>query len=125
MVSLIPADVGKPTVKSDKAMVQNETCRWENPVYETVKFNREPRTGKISERIYYVHVSNVCFIVNEVAGFKMFVYEKWLCRGGRSVCDFGLVCLCRDRQKQVLLGKFLLILLIMLRQQSHPLPLFP
>ncbi|XP_042952492.1 myosin-J heavy chain-like [Carya illinoinensis] len=58
MVSLIPADVGKPTVKSDKAMVRNETCRWENPVYETVKFNREPRTGKISERIYYVHVSN-------------------------------------------------------------------
>ncbi|KAE8055298.1 hypothetical protein FH972_012148 [Carpinus fangiana] len=35
VVSLTPADVGKPTVKSEKATVQNGTCCWENPVYET------------------------------------------------------------------------------------------
>lgn len=57
MVSLIPADVGKPTVKSEKATVQNGACRWENPVYETVKFNQEPRTGKINERVYSFLVS--------------------------------------------------------------------
>ncbi|KAG6428674.1 hypothetical protein SASPL_112927 [Salvia splendens] len=53
MISVVPADVGKPTVKSDKASVRDGSCFWENPVYETVKFNREPKTGKIQERIYY------------------------------------------------------------------------
>ncbi|KAF3448541.1 hypothetical protein FNV43_RR09254 [Rhamnella rubrinervis] len=56
-VSVIPGDVGKPTLKLDKATVRDGTCRWENPVYETVKFFREPRTGKISERIYHFIVS--------------------------------------------------------------------
>ncbi|KAG6431768.1 hypothetical protein SASPL_109851 [Salvia splendens] len=53
MISVVPADVGKPTVKSDKESVRDGSCFWENPVYETVKFNREPKTGKIQERIYY------------------------------------------------------------------------
>ncbi|KAL4602783.1 hypothetical protein ACB092_10G078600 [Castanea dentata] len=57
-LSLIPADVGKPTVKSERATVRNGTYQWETPVYETVKFNREPRTGKINERIYQILVSN-------------------------------------------------------------------
>lgn len=57
MVSLIPADVGKPTMRLEKATVQNGSCRWENPVYETVKLNQESRTGKISERIYHFLVS--------------------------------------------------------------------
>ncbi|KAK4435305.1 hypothetical protein Salat_0693900 [Sesamum alatum] len=53
MISVVPADVGKPTVKSDKAAVRDGSCFWENPVYETVKFNRDPKSGKIHERIYY------------------------------------------------------------------------
>ncbi|KAK6137621.1 hypothetical protein DH2020_028647 [Rehmannia glutinosa] len=53
MISVVPADAGKPTVKSDKAVVRDGSCFWENPVYETVKFNREPKSGKIHERIYY------------------------------------------------------------------------
>ncbi|XP_011080988.1 paramyosin [Sesamum indicum] len=53
MISVVPADVGKPTVKSDKAAVRDGSCFWENPVYETVKFNRDPKLGKIHERIYY------------------------------------------------------------------------
>ncbi|PIN05076.1 hypothetical protein CDL12_22386 [Handroanthus impetiginosus] len=53
MISVVPADAGKPTVKSDKATVRDGSCFWENPVYETVKFNREPKSGKIQERIYY------------------------------------------------------------------------
>ncbi|XP_073132959.1 uncharacterized protein [Henckelia pumila] len=56
MVSLIPADTGKPTAKSDKAVVRDGSCLWENPVYETVKFNREPKSGKIHERKYYLAV---------------------------------------------------------------------
>ncbi|KAL3362264.1 hypothetical protein AABB24_014911 [Solanum stoloniferum] len=52
MVSVVPADVGKPTVRSEKAMVRDGSCYWENGVLETVKFVREPKTGKIHERIY-------------------------------------------------------------------------
>ncbi|XP_062074262.1 COP1-interactive protein 1-like [Humulus lupulus] len=58
MVSVIPGELGKPSVKLDKATVQDGSCRWENPVYETVKFSQEPRTGKISEKIYRFSVSN-------------------------------------------------------------------
>ncbi|XP_024031322.1 myosin-4 [Morus notabilis] len=58
IVSVIPVDVGKPSVRLDKATVKDGNCRWENPVYETVKFFREPRTGKISEKIYRFSVSN-------------------------------------------------------------------
>lgn len=59
MISVVPADVGKPTLKSDKAVVRDGSCFWENPVYETVKFNREPKSGKIHERIYYFVVGMV------------------------------------------------------------------
>ncbi|XP_073137964.1 uncharacterized protein [Henckelia pumila] len=53
MISLVPADTGKPTLKSDKAVVRDGSCYWENPVYETVRFNRDSKSGKVLERIYY------------------------------------------------------------------------
>ncbi|XP_031125282.1 myosin-7-like [Ipomoea triloba] len=52
MISVVPADVGKPTLKLEKAVVHNGSCYWENAVYETVKFNRDQKSGKIHERIY-------------------------------------------------------------------------
>ncbi|XP_058075918.1 uncharacterized protein LOC131224658 isoform X2 [Magnolia sinica] len=57
MVSLVPVEVGKPTVKSEKAVTRDGTCRWENPIYETVRFSREPKTGKINEKIYQFLIS--------------------------------------------------------------------
>ncbi|XP_022159191.1 myosin-11 isoform X2 [Momordica charantia] len=57
MISLVPDDVGKPTVKLEKAAIQEGTCIWENPVYETVKLVREIKTGKINEKIYHFVVS--------------------------------------------------------------------
>ncbi|KAL8503351.1 hypothetical protein ACS0TY_022186 [Phlomoides rotata] len=53
MISVVPSDTGKPTVKSGKAMIRDGRCLWENAVYETVKFNQDPRSGKVLERIYY------------------------------------------------------------------------
>ncbi|KAL6501681.1 hypothetical protein OROGR_026814 [Orobanche gracilis] len=53
VISIVPADAGKPTVKSDQALVRDGSCFWDNPVYESVKFNRDPKSGKIHERIYY------------------------------------------------------------------------
>ncbi|KAK1374398.1 NT-C2 domain-containing protein [Heracleum sosnowskyi] len=53
MISVIPADVGKPTAKLEKVKVNNAGCYWEKPIYETVKFILDPRTGKINERLYH------------------------------------------------------------------------
>ncbi|PWA52022.1 EEIG1/EHBP1 N-terminal domain-containing protein [Artemisia annua] len=57
MISIIPADVGKPTSRLDKAKVQHGTCYWEKPIYETVKFSQDPKTGRINEKIYYFVVA--------------------------------------------------------------------
>ncbi|XP_010273099.1 PREDICTED: early endosome antigen 1 [Nelumbo nucifera] len=57
IVSLVPVDVGKPTVKLEKTAVRDGTCRWENPIYETIKFVRETKTGKINEKVYHCLVS--------------------------------------------------------------------
>lgn len=59
MVSVVPGDSVKPTAKSDKAAVVDGTCLWENPVYETVKFNQDSKSGKVHERIYYFIVGTV------------------------------------------------------------------
>lgn len=53
MISVIPADVGKPTAKLEKVKVNNAGCYWEKPIYESVKFIQDPRTGKINERLYH------------------------------------------------------------------------
>ncbi|KAI3458157.1 hypothetical protein Pfo_014820 [Paulownia fortunei] len=57
MISLVPVDVGKPTVRLAKAPILEGTCTWENPVYETVKLVKETKTGRIREKFYYLIVS--------------------------------------------------------------------
>ncbi|KAK8578687.1 hypothetical protein V6N13_141971 [Hibiscus sabdariffa] len=57
MLSVVPGDGGKPRTKLEMATVLDGNCRWENPVYVTVKFARAPKTGKISERIYHFILS--------------------------------------------------------------------
>ena len=59
MISLVPEDVGKPTVRLEKAAVREGTCTWENPIYETVKLTKEKKTGIIHEKIYHFIVSTV------------------------------------------------------------------
>ncbi|XAR55056.1 hypothetical protein NMG60_11030435 [Bertholletia excelsa] len=56
-ISLVPADVGKPTARLEKGEIREGICYWKNPVYETVKLFREPKTGKIHEKIYYFVIS--------------------------------------------------------------------
>ncbi|CAH8391162.1 unnamed protein product [Eruca vesicaria subsp. sativa] len=57
ILSLVPGDVGKPTARSEKAVVKDGQCRWEIPVYETVKFLKDAKTGKVNQRIYHLIVS--------------------------------------------------------------------
>lgn len=59
IVSVVPADAGKPPVRSEKALVQDGRCQWETPIYERVIFTRELLTGKINRRIYRFVVSTV------------------------------------------------------------------
>ncbi|KAH0688507.1 hypothetical protein KY284_019060 [Solanum tuberosum] len=58
MISLVPADAGKPTVRLGKAAIIEGTCSWENPIYETVKLIRDPKTGKFKQNIYYFAVAS-------------------------------------------------------------------
>uniref|UniRef100_A0A6N2K0F5 C2 NT-type domain-containing protein n=1 Tax=Salix viminalis TaxID=40686 RepID=A0A6N2K0F5_SALVM len=57
VVSVVPGDVGKATVSSEKGIPREGSCRWDYPVYETVKYIRDVKTGKINERIYHFVVS--------------------------------------------------------------------
>ncbi|KAE9452091.1 hypothetical protein C3L33_16008, partial [Rhododendron williamsianum] len=50
MISLVPADVGKPTVRSEKAAIRDGSCYWENPVYEAVKLFQEPKSGRFTRK---------------------------------------------------------------------------
>ncbi|URD82164.1 ATP-dependent RNA helicase [Musa troglodytarum] len=57
MVSLVPLDVGRPTVRSEKVAVMDGTCNWSNPIYETVSLACDPKSGKINEKFYQFLVS--------------------------------------------------------------------
>ncbi|XP_027341673.1 putative leucine-rich repeat-containing protein DDB_G0290503 [Abrus precatorius] len=57
VLSIVPGDIGKVTTRLEKAAICGGVCRWESPVYETVKFVQEPKTGKFSERKYHFVVS--------------------------------------------------------------------
>ncbi|KAK1290812.1 hypothetical protein QJS10_CPB18g01544 [Acorus calamus] len=57
VVSLVPLEIGKPTARTGKAEVIERTCRWESPIYETVKLIKEPKSGKINEKTYQFFVS--------------------------------------------------------------------
>ncbi|KAI4351757.1 hypothetical protein L6164_006079 [Bauhinia variegata] len=57
MISLVPDDVGKPTVKLEKAPIQDGTCLWENPIFESVKLIRDAKSGNLYEKIYHLVVS--------------------------------------------------------------------
>lgn len=47
----VPANVGKPMARLEKVKVNNAGCYLKKPIYETVKFIHDPRTGKINERL--------------------------------------------------------------------------
>lgn len=57
VISVVPGDVGKPTARLEKGIIREESCWWEYPVYETVKFTQDAKTGKINERTYHFIVS--------------------------------------------------------------------
>ena len=63
VLSIVPGDNGKPTTRLEKAIVHDGNCKWENPVYEAVKFNQDPKNGKFSEKVYYFVISTVCFLL--------------------------------------------------------------
>ena len=59
MISLVPDHVGKPTVKLEKAAIQDGTCLWENPIFESVKLVQDAKSGILHEKIYHFIVATV------------------------------------------------------------------
>ncbi|KAI3757629.1 hypothetical protein L6452_05171 [Arctium lappa] len=57
MISLIPADIGKPTARLEKTAVVEGTCTWESPIYEMVKLVKHQKTETYKEKIYYFNVA--------------------------------------------------------------------
>lgn len=62
MISVVPGDTGKPSSKSKKATVRDGDYVWEDPLYESIKFNRDPKSGKIHQRMYYFIVGTVLYL---------------------------------------------------------------
>ncbi|XP_047306696.1 myosin-J heavy chain-like [Impatiens glandulifera] len=58
-ISLVPEDVGKPTARLEKALVRDRCCYWLDPVYETMKFTKETRSGKMNQKIYSFLMSKI------------------------------------------------------------------
>ncbi|XP_019200378.1 PREDICTED: thyroid receptor-interacting protein 11-like isoform X2 [Ipomoea nil] len=57
MISLISADTRRTSVKMGRAKIVEGACSWESPVCETIKLERDPKTGRIQEKIYYFVVA--------------------------------------------------------------------
>lgn len=58
VVSLVPLDVGKPSLKSDKAEVVNGECQWLKPVFETARLVQDSKSMKFNEKFYQFLVSS-------------------------------------------------------------------
>lgn len=59
MISLVSADTRRTSVKMGRAKIVEGTCSWDSPVCETIKLERDPKTGRIQEKIYYFVVATV------------------------------------------------------------------
>ncbi|KAM7278334.1 hypothetical protein ACFE04_005468 [Oxalis oulophora] len=57
LLFVVPVDTGKESARLEKAIVRDGSCQWNNAVFETVKFSKEPKTGKIKEKLYNFVVS--------------------------------------------------------------------
>ncbi|KAK7258802.1 hypothetical protein RIF29_24389 [Crotalaria pallida] len=65
-------DIRKPSTKLEKAKVNDGVCRWENPVFETVKFVQEPKNGRLNERVYhFVLCHNVIKSCNDQSQYSL------------------------------------------------------
>lgn len=117
LVSVIPKDVGRPTSRLDRGFVDgNGICCWEKPVYETVRFIRDPKTGKFNQKIYYFIVSTVSssqynwvtFRTSIFSPFDFFFFEN--CREIRSLMlsvKFWSILLSMPNRSNLLLSPFL------------------
>ena len=84
-IAVIPGDVGKPTTRLEKAKVKDGTCYWEKPHFETVKYTRDQKTGKINERIYRFIVATVHILANSLK-YTVFIINSltWIENG---ICE--------------------------------------
>ncbi|KAG2325178.1 hypothetical protein Bca52824_007906 [Brassica carinata] len=87
-ISLVPGDVGKPTGKTEKATVLDGDCRWESPVYETVKFVEDVKTGKLNQRIYHLILSTTGSTKSGVVGETSIDFADYI--DATNTCNVSL-----------------------------------
>lgn len=56
-ISLVPADSGKVTAKTNKANVRNGSCKWSDPIYESTRLIQDTKTKQHEEKIYKLVVA--------------------------------------------------------------------
>ncbi|KAM7256843.1 hypothetical protein ACFE04_012584 [Oxalis oulophora] len=57
MIFVVPAGTEKESATLEMTNVITGTCHWKTPIYETVKFLKDPKTGKIKDKLYHFVVS--------------------------------------------------------------------
>lgn len=58
-ISFVPADSGKATAKTTKAIVRNGTCKWADPIYETTRLLQDVRNKQYDDKLYKLVVAMV------------------------------------------------------------------
>ncbi|XP_044475017.1 putative leucine-rich repeat-containing protein DDB_G0290503 [Mangifera indica] len=56
-ISFVPADSGKATAKTTKAIVRNGTCKWADPIYETTRLLQDVRNKQYDDKLYKLVVA--------------------------------------------------------------------
>lgn len=56
-VTFVPADSGKASAKTTKAIVRNGSCKWSDPIYETTRLLQDSKTKKYDEKLYKLMVA--------------------------------------------------------------------
>ncbi|KAJ7557258.1 hypothetical protein O6H91_05G119200 [Diphasiastrum complanatum] len=57
VVSLIPADTGRTSSKTQKAYVRNGNCQWPDAVIESTMLSADPKSKEYEEKLYRIVVS--------------------------------------------------------------------
>ncbi|XP_010692592.1 uncharacterized protein LOC104905685 isoform X2 [Beta vulgaris subsp. vulgaris] len=56
-ISLVPADSGKATAKTNKGNVRNGSCKWADPIYESTRLLQDAKTKQFEDKVYKLLVA--------------------------------------------------------------------
>lgn len=60
MVSIVPLETGRVSLKTPRVSVKSGICHWPDPVVESTKLLQDTKTKEYDEKLYKIIVSTVC-----------------------------------------------------------------